>query len=251
MYHERPDPLGFREAAMMTAPRRLAKIVHRLIVGALLIESFLVSQATVAKEAHDGFSDITHDAADVITDIRYYSANNFVGARIDGYLAPRCLLTTEATAALAQVQVVLLKQGRSLKIFDCYRPQRAVDHFVRWANNLADQHTKAEYYPFVDKAELFARGYIAARSGHSRGSTVDLTIVELDGGQELDMGTPFDFFDSRSHTDSPGITVEQRANRNQLRSLMEQYNFLSLPEEWWHFTLENEPYPDIYFNFSN
>jgi D-alanyl-D-alanine dipeptidase len=182
-------------------------------------------------------------------DIRYYMANNFVGSRIDGYDAPKCLLTTEAAVALGKVQEQISRRGQSLKIFDCYRPQRAVDHFVRWAKDLTDQEMKSQYYPSIEKGNLFRDGYIAAKSGHSRGSTVDLTIVDLDSNQALDMGTGFDFFDPTSHTASNRIGNLQQDNRMILKSVMEGNGFKNLAEEWWHFTLANEPYPDQFFEF--
>jgi len=227
--------------------------------------------------SHDTIPPDFADAERVIPsacfDIRYYGNYNFVGERIDGYEAPKCYLTKEAATALAKVQEELKPFGLSLKIFDCYRPQRAVDHFIRWARDVKDVRMRTEFYPVVDKRNLFRDGYIAARSGHSRGSTVDLTIVPLtcprqaadasairreecsphqpgrmpDGG--LDMGTGFDCFGPPSHTLNPGITDQQRANRALLRRLMEKHGFRNLEEEWWHYTLVKEPYPDTYFDF--
>jgi D-alanyl-D-alanine dipeptidase len=181
-------------------------------------------------------------------DIRYAGSHNFVGAPIDGYLAPKCLLTRDAARALARVQEPLRVEGLGLRVFDCYRPQRAVDAFVRWARDPEAVGTKSEFYPRVPKSRLFADGYIAARSGHSRGSTLDLTLVRLGAGP-LDMGTPFDFFDPRSHTDSPDVTAEQRAHRERLRAAMQAEGFTNLPEEWWHYSLRDEPFPDRYFDF--
>jgi D-alanyl-D-alanine dipeptidase len=168
---------------------------------------------------------------------------------IDGYQAARVYITRPAAEALAAVQAELASFGLGLKVFDAYRPQRAVDHFVRWAENLDDAVMKDRYYPDVDKANLFRDGYIAARSGHSRGSTVDLTIIDAASGDELDMGTPWDFFDPSSAPLSAAVFAEQRANRMLLRSLMLKYNFQPLAEEWWHFTLAEEPYPNTYFDF--
>lgn len=184
----------------------------------------------------------------VATGMRYAAEANFVGTRVDGYDAAVCYLTPPAAKALSEVQDALAPFGLGLKLFDCYRPQRAVDHFVRWAEDLNDTKTKAAYYPDVPKSELFARGYIAARSGHSRGSTVDLTLIDLKSGTELDMGTPFDFFSPRSWPTSRNVTAQQRANRMLLRSVMTRFGFRPLTEEWWHFTLESEPYPDTYFD---
>jgi len=182
-------------------------------------------------------------------DVRYYTNNNFVGAPIDGYKAPIILLTDQAAKALIKVQATLVPFGLSLKIFDGYRPQRAVNHFVRWAKDIADTKTKTQFYPDVDKANLFRDGYIAAKSGHSRGSTVDVTIVDIKTGKELDMGTPFDFFGLPSWPDNPDMNSTVRANRALLRAIMMQQGFKPLKEEWWHFTLKNEPYPNTYFDF--
>jgi D-alanyl-D-alanine dipeptidase len=197
------------------------------------------------------FVSLADSAPRVELDLRYAGARNFVGAPIDGYEAPVCLLTEPAARALAQVQHDVEAAGLGLRVFDCYRPERAVAHFARWARDLAEQQTKAEYYPRVDKARLFAEGYIAERSGHSRGSTVDLTLVERrpDGSlEELDMGTAFDLFDPRSHTESAEVRPAARANRLHLRAAMERRGFRNLPLEWWHYTLADEPYPEQTFD---
>jgi D-alanyl-D-alanine dipeptidase len=189
-------------------------------------------------------------APGVALEIRYAGSDNFVGAPVDGYERPACLLSEPAARALALVQHDLEAEGLGLVVFDCYRP-RAVAHFVRWARDLGDQRTKAAYYPRVEKAELFARGYIAERSGHSRGSTVDLGLVarQPDGTvAALDMGTPFDLFDPRSHTESQEVPPAARASRLRLRAAMARRGFRNLPVEWWHFTLEGEPYLDRDFN---
>ncbi|MFT4861700.1 MAG: D-alanyl-D-alanine dipeptidase [Pseudohongiellaceae bacterium] len=185
----------------------------------------------------------------VQTDVRYFSSDNFVGAPVDGYLKPKIFITLEAAAALLRVQRQLRSQGLGLKVFDAYRPQQAVDHFVRWAEDLMDVRMKQKYYPNVDKQHLFRDGYIAARSGHSRGSTVDLTLITLSDGIELDMGTTWDFFDPLSWPASTGVSAEQKANRDLLRGAMLAAGFKPLAEEWWHFTLSPEPYPDHYFDF--
>jgi D-alanyl-D-alanine dipeptidase len=182
-------------------------------------------------------------------DVKYYTGDNFVGARVDGYLAPKVILTVEAATALKAVQAYLAPFGLSLKLFDGYRPQRAVDHFVRWAEDLDDTRTKAAHYPDVEKRNLFNDGYIAARSGHSRGSTIDLTIIDKETGEELDMGTPFDFFGLESWPDHAGFTAQVRANRALLRATMILHGFKPYEAEWWHFTLRNEPYPETYFDF--
>lgn len=195
------------------------------------------------------FVDARGLAPRLVVDMRYAGANNFVGRRIDGYEAPVCLLTREAARALAQAEQALAASGAGLKVFDCYRPARAVAHFVRWARDPRDAAQKHNYYPNVDKSQLFALGYIAERSGHSRGSTVDITLIDLATGQERDMGSPFDLFDPVSHAQSEAVGPAQRANRLLLREAMGRAGFRPLKEEWWHFTLEGEPYPDTYFDF--
>jgi D-alanyl-D-alanine dipeptidase len=183
--------------------------------------------------------------------MRYAGSENFVGAPVDGYEAPVCLLSEPAARALAAVQQDLAAEGLGLRVFDCYRPQRAVAHFVRWARDLADQRTKERYYPRVEKTELFEKGYIAERSGHSRGSTVDLTLLERrpDGSlREVDMGTEFDLFDPRSHTESPEVAAARLAARLRLRAAMTRRGFRNLSVEWWHYTLEHEPFPDRYLD---
>lgn len=187
-------------------------------------------------------------AAGLIVDLRYATANNFVGAPIDGYERPRCLLSALAARALARVQADLEADGLGLVVWDCYRPQRAVDHFVRWAREPADPAAAARHHPRVPKAELFEAGYIAARSGHSRGSTVDAGLVRAGSREPVDLGTPFDFFDARSHADATDLSDAARANRARLRSAMERRGFRPYPAEWWHFTLADEPWPDRYFD---
>jgi len=222
----------------------------------------------------DNFADIKDVIPGIVLDIRYYSSYNFIGERIDGYLAAKCILTKEAADALSLVQKELEQFSLSLKIYDCYRPQRAVDHFVRWAEDIKDIKMQKEFYPTVDKKNLFKDGYIADKSSHSRGSTVDLTIVPIPvprqekytAGQQLsecyhpadkrfsdnsiDMGTGFDCFHELSHTLNKNIGPRQRINRMLLKTLMEKHGFKNYELEWWHYTLKNEPYPDIYFNFA-
>lgn len=197
----------------------------------------------------DGFVDIRWLIPDAVLDIRYFGTNNFVGRPIDGYEAPVCILTLEAALALQRVQKSLEPFGLGIKIFDCYRPQRAVDHFVRWAADPDDTLRKADFYPEVDKSRLFELGYIAERSGHTRGSTVDLTLIDKATGEELDMGSPFDFFGPISWPHNMALTGQQRANRALLRSVMVAHGFKPYEWEWWHFTLVDEPYPDTYFDF--
>ena len=192
---------------------------------------------------------ITDVVPDVILEIRYYSTYNFVGDRIDGYEEPVALLTKEAAEALKEVSQELNAKGYRLKIYDAYRPQMAVSHFVRWAKDEKDARMKEYFYPELDKDVLFPQGYIMEHSGHSRGSTVDLTLFDMRTGKEADMGGTFDYFGELSHPDYSAITEEQYANRMLLREAMVSHGFKPLAEEWWHFTLENEPYPDTYFTF--
>ena len=215
-----------------------------------LILMLLLSTTLLAQIVPSGFVDLKKTVPSVVVELRYYGENNFIGQRIDGYESPTCYLSISAAQALKEVQEELSLFGLGLKLFDGYRPQRAVNHFVRWAKDLNDTKMKGSYYPNVQKSELFEKGYIAARSGHSRGSTVDLTLIDLATGEELDMGTGFDFFSPLSSPTSREVTQQQRANRLLLRSLMLRHGFRPLEEEWWHFTLENEPYPMTYFDFS-
>ncbi|MFB6809298.1 M15 family metallopeptidase [Streptomyces sp. NPDC056387] len=202
-----------------------------------------------AGPAPRGFVALAEVDPTVGQDIRYATAHNFTGAVVDGYEEPVCLLARPAAEALRAAQRTLLPRGYSLTVYDCYRPQRAVDRFVRWAADGRDQSTKAEFYPDVDKARLIPDGYIAERSGHSRGSTVDVTLVRLPLRRPVDMGTAFDRFDPLSHTDDPRITGAARRNRDLLRQALSAQGFVNLPEEWWHFTLEPEAFPDSRFDF--
>ena len=186
---------------------------------------------------------------DVILEIRYYSTHNFVGQRIDGYLAPTAMLTRQAADSLKVVSDELKAQGYRLKIYDAYRPQCAVDHFVRWATDVSDTTMRRYFYPNVDKSRLFELEYIMEKSGHTRGSTVDLTLFDMTTEKEVDMGGTFDWFGEESHPDYSGITPEQFANRMILRDAMLHHGFKPLDSEWWHFTLKDEPFPDTYFAF--
>ena len=197
-----------------------------------------------------GFVLLTDVIPDALLEIRYYSTLNFVGERIDAYEAPVAYLTKEAAYALKNASDDLKKQGYVIEIFDAYRPQSAVDHFKRWAKDLDAVEMKPYFYPDVDKSELFTKGYIAEKSAHSRGAAVDLTIVDMMSGQELDMGSAFDFFGEVSHSEhTEGLTEAQINNRKILRRAMTENGFKPMAEEWWHFSLENEPYPDTYFDF--
>lgn len=195
------------------------------------------------------FVDLQESIPNIRLDVRYFSEDNFVGAVIDGYCAGKILITEAAAQALSRVQDELGSFGLGLKVFDAYRPQRAVDDFVRWAKDLGDTRMKSIYYPTVAKENLFRDGYIAEHSGHSRGSTIDLTLVDLISGEELDMGTSWDFFDPKSSPDNSQISTQGRANRNLLAAVMTKHGFKALAEEWWHFTLVDEPFPDTYFDF--
>ena len=185
----------------------------------------------------------------VIQEIRYYSTFNFIGDRIDGYEEPCAIVSRQAARALRAVSGELIVQGFRLKVFDAYRPARAVRHFVLWGIEDLDLRMKPFFYPDLEKQELFEKGYIASRSSHSRGSTVDLTLLDMRTGKELDMGSPFDLFDEISHPDFRGISEEQFENRMILRNAMVRNGFVPFDCEWWHFTLENEPFPDTYFEF--
>ncbi|MEU7145803.1 M15 family metallopeptidase [Nocardia sp. NPDC046473] len=219
------------------------------------------------------FVSVTDLDPTILVDARYFGDHNFLGTRVAGYEAPRCLLTKQAASALAQVQQELRPMNLTLKTYDCYRPQRAVDQFVAWAKDLGDVKMKKEFYPTVDKANLFRDGYIAEKSGHSRGSTLDLAIVALpatdpepyrDGDplrecflpvdqrfhdNMLDFGTGYDCFDPAAHTANPAVGGTQRAVRTLLTELMTEHGFTNLAEEWWHFTLKDEPFPTTFFDF--
>ena len=196
-----------------------------------------------------GFVLLSDYVPGIVQEIRYFSTYNFVGDRVDGYEQPIALITREAARALKTISNLANVQGYRLKIFDAYRPTTAVKHFVLWGIEDLDQRMKPFFYPDLPKQELFKQGYIASKSSHSRGSTVDLTLLDMSTGKELDMGSPFDFFSEKSHPDYRGITQEQYANRMILRDLMLKNGFLPIDCEWWHFTLDKEPYPDTYFGF--
>jgi D-alanyl-D-alanine dipeptidase len=185
----------------------------------------------------------------LVVDMRYAGSSNFVGRPIEGYEVPVCILTLQSAEALAAAQAELKAYGLGLKVFDCYRPTRSVADFVRWAEDEADTKMKAAFYPDLDKSELFARGYIAERSGHSRGSTVDLTLVYLPYESDVPMGTGFDFFSTRSWPTDAAQPSEVRAHRLLLSTIMQRHGFTPYTNEWWHFTLVDEPHPDTYFDF--
>ena len=233
-----------------------------LALSALILAACTSKPAPVAPEADASqFVNITDVVPDVILEIRYFGTYNFVGSRIDGYLQPTALLTRQAADSLRAVSDELLTRGYRLKIYDAYRPQQAVDHFVRWGKDLDDTLMKPYFYPRECKDSLFIKDYIAEHSGHSRGSTLDLTLFDMRTEKEVDMGGTFDWFGSESHPDCGGdpetglyrpndtITAVQFANRMLLRDVMLRHGFKPYESEWWHFTLRDEPFPDTYFTF--
>lgn len=256
----------------MGSSRRLLVIVLILLMG-LATTAPAVAKGGKPGSAPEVFVALDEVAPSIEHDIRYTTQHNFVGSRIHSYRDPICILTRPAVEALADAQQIFLAQGYTLKVYDCYRPQTAVDHFVKWAKRLRDDRMKAEFYPDVDKADLFADGYIAAQSGHSRGSTVDLTLVKLPVADQprwrprmglvdcrapqeqrfadnsIDMGTGFDCFDPLSTTLSPEITGKAKANRLFLKDTLESVGFANYPAEWWHYTYQPELFPENYFDF--
>jgi D-alanyl-D-alanine dipeptidase len=218
----------------------------RYSLAAALVAS--VGGQALAQERPAAFVDVATVVPGLIVEARYAGSHNFVGRPIDGYAAPRCLLTMAAAQALAGVAQDVAKYGLVIKAFDCYRPVRAVANFVRWARDLDDVAEKKEFYPDVDKRTLFRDGYISSRSGHSRGSTVDLTLANADG-RELDMGTPFDFFSPKSWPNAGSISNTVMVNRGELANAMRHHGFRPYQKEWWHFTLSHEPFPNTYFDF--
>ncbi|MCX4968082.1 M15 family metallopeptidase [Streptomyces sp. NBC_00654] len=258
----------------MTEMRR----VLRTLAAAAAALSVATAAAPVARaapepEVPEEFVALRSVDPTIIQEMRYPTAHTFMGEPVDGYREPVCILTRPAARALHRAQTRLLRRGYSLKVYDCYRPQRAVDHFVRWAKDPDDRVMEGEFYPRVDKSRLFEDGYIAEKSGHSRGSTVDLTMVRLPAlptrpylpGEPLtpcyapeserfpdnsvDMGTGYDCFDTLSHTDDPRIQGVQRANRQFLKRTLTGAGFVNLAEEWWHYTFTPELFPDTYFDF--
>jgi zinc D-Ala-D-Ala dipeptidase len=244
-----------------------------MAIIALLMMGACASAGTAAppRQTPD-FVSIADVDPTIVVEARYHGSHNFIGRPIDGYEAPKCLLTREASRALADVQAELRELGLGLKTYDCYRPQRAVADFAAWARDVGDTRMKAEFYPDIDKGRLFELGYIAERSGHSRGSTVDLTLIPLPappqavyrdgdplvrctapegerfGDNTLDMGTGYDCFSELSHTANPAVGPVALRNRQLLESVMEKHGFANYAQEWWHFTLREEPYPQTYFD---
>lgn len=217
-----------------------------------LLNSAFLAVCTLLAPFNSASSNELIDAGEaiegIVTDIRYAGNNNFLGRPVTGYSAAKCWLSREAASALSKAQRLAETQGLAILIYDCFRPQRAVDDFVRWVSGNEDEPTKEIYYPNVPRRELIDRGYIASSSGHSRGSTIDLTLIAKGNGQPLNMGTPWDYFDARSHTVSKEIVGDAAKNRQILKRIMESAGFRGYYAEWWHFTLENEPFPDSYFD---
>lgn len=197
----------------------------------------------------EGFNYVTDVIPSIKIELRYFGVHNFIGKPIEGYNKEVTILSSQASYALKKVQEELKQYNLSIKIFDAYRPQQAVNHFVRWAKHYNDTINKNEFYPEVKKQDLFKEGYIASKSGHTRGSTLDITVVDIVSGLELDMGSSWDFFGEISWVDNKTITTQQRANRMLLQIIMLKHGFKHYPKEWWHFTLINEPFPETYFNF--
>lgn len=215
----------------------------------IFISTYALLLSAYAGGLPKGFVYVDDIIPDISIELRYAGNNNFIGQRIDGYESGRCIITADAAYALKRAQNELKLFGLGLKIYDAYRPQSAVDHFIRWANDTNDIKMKEQYYPSVRKSELFEKGYISRKSGHSRGSTVDLTLIDLASGDELDMGSPYDFFDEKSNALYNEISGQQKANRMLLAWVLIECGFFPYPNEWWHFTLKNEPFPDTYFDF--
>ena len=195
-----------------------------------------------------GFVYLSDINSSIIVDLKYYSSNNFTGKFVEGYNSNKAILTKEAAVALSNAQDDLNKIGYSLILYDAYRPQSAVDFFVKWSSNINDTIYKNTYYPNIKKSELFKLGYIAYKSGHSRGSTVDVSLVEIESKKEIDMGTIFDYFGVESHTFFNNLSKKQKLNRLILYEAMSNNGFKNYSKEWWHFTLENEPFQK-YFDF--
>ncbi len=210
-------------------------------------------QEVPSGEPYKGFVYVKNIIPDLVEDLRYFTTNNFMGEKADGYEANHAILSKEAATALSKAADELREKGYVIKIYDAYRPQKAVDHFVRWSTT-DDQRNKKDYYPDLDKTSLFPT-YIAKKSGHSKGSTIDMTICYKDTKEEVDMGSHFDYFGPPSHPSFTGkypggeVTKQHQQNRMMLREVMVRHGFKPYDNEWWHFTLKNEPYPKTYFEF--
>ena len=238
------------QAFLTIATMKLKIILKSFVVIALLSFTTIENGTTNQPPSKEDFIDLKELMPNLRSDLRYFGSNNFVGAPIEGYNAPKVLLTKDAANALKKVQDELERLGFGLLVYDAYRPQRATDHFTKWAEDDADTSTKLEYYPNINKKDLFSKGYISTKSGHSRGSTVDLTIVSLKTKQILNMGSPYDLFDEISSTEhTSSISKNQHSLRLLLKRRMEKHGWQSYSQEWWHFTLKDEPFPNTYFDF--
>ncbi len=232
--------------------KKLLLVICGIIVVSSCRKTNVEAEVSTVNPTEDTsqFVTLTDVVPDAILEIRYFGTYNFVGDRIDGYLEPTALLTKQAADSLRAVSDDVIKLGYRLKIYDAYRPQMAVDHFVRWAADFDDTRMKSYFYPNLEKNVLFPQEYICEKSGHTRGSTLDLTLFDMTTEKELDMGGTFDWFGPESHPDyTEGITKQQFQNRMILRDAMMRHGFKPFNTEWWHFTLENEPFPDTYFTF--
>mgnify|MGYP000645695407 CR=1 FL=1 len=213
-----------------------------------LLFAFLIMQTTFA-QLPKGFVYAKELIPDLVEELRYCTKNNFIGEAVEGYENPVIIMTLQTAIALKKVQTILKKNGLGLKIYDAYRPQQAVNHFVRWAKVKNDTLMKPQYYPNIPKRKLIPAGYIASKSRHSSGSTVDLTVIDLKTGKELDMGSPYDFFGQKSWVKAPHLEKQHRKNRNLLQKVMTKNGFRNYMQEWWHFTLKGEPFKNQYFDF--
>lgn len=229
----------------------MGSVLTKKIRCLLFLTFLIISIKNYGQELPEGFVYIKKVIPSIELELRYASTNNFIGKPINGYVKPVGIVTLETALALKKVQLHLNKKNLGLKIYDAYRPQKAVDQFVSWAKDLNDTINKKIYYPTVKKENLFKEQYIASKSGHSRGSTVDITLINLssESKEELDMGSSYDFFGKESWVSNKNLTAHQIQNRKTLQEVMKKHNFRNYPQEWWHFTLRNEPYPTTYFNF--
>ncbi|MEL0652651.1 M15 family metallopeptidase [Algibacter sp. TI.3.09] len=209
----------------------------------------LLSSVVSFAQLPEGFVYVKEVIPDLHVELRYNTDNNFVGQPVDGYNSNRLILTKQAAEALRLVQEELEDENLCLKVYDGYRPQQGVNHFMRWARDLNDTVNKTIFYPKIKKRTLFKAGYIATKSGHSRGSTIDLTLVDGSTGEVLDMGSPYDFFGEASWVNYPHISEKQKENRQKLQTVMLKHSFRNYSKEWWHFTLRWEPFPKTYFDF--
>ena len=221
---------------------------NKILIILLVCIGFAFNKSMII-QLPEGFVHVKEVIPDLDVELRYFSTHNFVGDTIEGYKTNNLILTIQTAKALKLVQEELQSQNLCLKVYDGYRPQRAVNHFISWAKDLSDTINKQEFYPKVEKRHLFRDGYIAAQSGHSRGSTVDLTIIDGNSNETLDMGSPYDFFGEPSWVEYQNITELQKHNRQLLQTIMLKHGFRNYLQEWWHFTLNGELFPETYFDF--